>query len=172
MKKLLSLFVSAALMCPMWASAQVPTSSTTQTKVGALGIMGWKISGLTLANVFIPPVDNPLIPNVTTINNLYLNMLVPNNSSGLFPINGFVNYSENEAALPVSGTAITTNIFGVLSSDYTYIVLSFSAGFNSITCTITANNLNGSCSSFGIGTTNGAVVTSNASLTYVGLKTE
>ena len=150
MKKLLSLFVSAALMCPMWASAQVPTSSTTQTTVGALGTMKWIVEiGCT------PWTSLPVIEAIinyggtpqqfgSCLQNLYLNMLAPNNKSGIFPINGFLT-AEGQMALPVSGTALTVNASGNPSSAYTNINLAINIGANLLSCSLEAKYLAGIC---------------------------
>jgi hypothetical protein len=151
MKRLVTLILSAALLCPMWVGAQVPNSSTTQTTVGALGILKWRMSnasngGSDSRRLMITPTST-LYGTTESIKYLLLNMLVPNNSSGIFPINGVVQVGEGSYVLPVSGTASTVDSNGSIDANYTTITLIFYVGLNLINCNLSASTLSGGCQS-------------------------
>lgn len=91
MKKLLALFVSAALMCPMWAGAQVPNSSSTQTTVGALGPMSFIFdSPLSITPTYVISSDYPEPFPITAITQMQLTAYLPNNNGGSMALVGAV----------------------------------------------------------------------------------
>jgi hypothetical protein len=175
MKRLIPLIFSAVLLCPMWAGAQtVPNQSSMQTTVGALGTMKWIVeeggcTEYTSLPVIVANLDNGVpIPFGSCLQNLYLNMLVPNNKSGIFPINGFLT-AEGQIALPVSGTALTVTASGNPSSAYTNINLAINIGANLLSCSLYATSLSGYCTvnqAYSINKSGSFVIT------YLGIATE
>ena len=174
MKRLITLIFSAVLLCPMLAGAQtVPNQSSTQTTVGALGTMKWTVgagcNSLPVIEAIMNYSDGTTPQQFgTCLTNLYLNMLAPNNKSGIFPINGFLT-SEGEMALPVSGTALTVNASGNPSSAYTNINLAINIGANLLSCSLFATSLFGYCTvnqAYSINKSGSFVIT------YLGIATE
>jgi hypothetical protein len=143
MKKLLALFVSAVLLCPMWARAQVPNSSTTQTTVGAIGEMVFYFPELLkIPNIYVYLQDGTLISG-NKISNFSINAMLFNNNSysiGLMGMADVIGDASGGGDVPVTGSilASTTSGWGNYS-------MQINVGTTAFVCTLTQSTLNGKC---------------------------
>jgi hypothetical protein len=84
--------ISAVLLCPMWANAQVQGAAP---KI--LDDMTW------VGSLWLP--DNMISfaaqQSCTTVSGITLSIQLPNNNSAIFPVNGFITC--NGSLLPIAG---------------------------------------------------------------------
>ena len=142
MKRLVTLILSAALLCPMWAGAQVPNSSTTQTTVGALGQMFFNIGpGLSIPQTTVISSEYPLPFPITLIAQMYLTAYLPNNTGGSMALVGTVTGLAPGGSfiggIPISGSAN--------NSGRGYYALIINVGTTAFFCTLNSSTLNGDC---------------------------
>jgi hypothetical protein len=102
MNQLISLMISAVLLCPMWANAQVQGAAP---KI--LDDMTW-VGSLWLPDNMISFVAQQ---SCSTVSGITLSIQLPHNNSAIFPVNGFITC--NGSLLPIAGGTMV----GVASSN-------------------------------------------------------
>jgi hypothetical protein len=147
MKRLITLILSAALLCPMWAGAQTTTTPSIQ---GQLHFAG----GFSL-NQSYDQLQYVNSAYCTKITDLRLNIQSPNSLSPIKFVSGYVTCAPgySDSWVPFSGTLIATN------SDYSpnttnattiYYVGSFTLGLSQLRCNFPGNLSSASCSLYAV----------------------
>jgi hypothetical protein len=135
MKKLLSLFVSAVLLSPMWAGAQ---TTTTPSILGPLHYSG----SFEVLDYMLLSLDKPC----TNITNLRLNIQSPNNASPIKHVSGYLNCSTGEWLIISGGLVATSgglpNISNTTTTGYTG---TFAVGVDQLVCTFPADLSSAAC---------------------------
>ena len=111
MKRLIGLIISAVLLSPIWANAQVQGAAP---KI--LDDMTWT-GNIYFRDAFPFPIEN--------IFSITLSIQLPSNNSAIFPVNGFITYAylsdSNKRQMPIPGgtmIGVATNAEGGFISKY------------------------------------------------------
>jgi hypothetical protein len=149
MKRLIALITTAALLCPMWATAQTSTTPSTMPSVTWTG------------SLVLPSqdsVDYQLLPRAgydcDAIKMIYLSITVPNNHSAVKGVNGYFDCYGSSFAISdnppfsLSGNLIALNSDGQVTGPND-AVSTYKATLNLgglvLYCSVQASNLNMSC---------------------------
>lgn len=111
MKRLITLILSAVLLCPMWAGAQTITTT--------LEDISW--SGSLSLGSFGPIFIQGLYLNCNTITNITLQIQLPSNNSAIIPVSGVYNCSPSDNnnqifPTPLSGTMVAMSTPNMLAT--------------------------------------------------------
>jgi hypothetical protein len=140
MKKLNTLILSVALLCPMWAGAQ---TNSTPSILGPLHYSGSMMINGAQQLVAVSASDNQCL----YITNLRLNIQAPNNASPIKGVSGYFTCADNVWA-PFSGALIATsgdnipNITNATTSGYTG---NFTLGLAVMRCDFPSDLLSANC---------------------------
>lgn len=160
MKRLITLILTVALLCPMWARAQ---TTTTPSIVGQLHYSG---SMLVDPAMFVLIVS-PSTPWCGYITDLRLNIQAPNNASPIKGVSGYFTCANNVWA-PFSGALIATSGDGIpnttnaTTSGYTG---NFTLGFAVMRCDFPSDLLSANCGLY-LNPDNAQYLVSSARFTY------
>ncbi len=146
MKKLITLIASAVLMCPMWAGAQVPTSSDkTTTVVGSFAPLSWSFP----SPLQITPSVTYSGANLITLNSIItmsLTFFVPNNGSFAFGVSGIAESQNCSVYNSISyPDYCKVPIVGTFTDTTNYYNLMLSIGTSSFSCSMSTTTLTGNC---------------------------
>lgn len=140
MKRLITLIASAALLCPIWASAQtVPNSSDKTTTVVGSFTPIWFSFDIPLQITPVTIYSSGSLSTVSALYELSLTIFAPNNKSGNFGISGYAN-SSTAFYTPLTGTILYINPEGPY---ITTMVINI--GASSFSCNLNPTTLNGTC---------------------------
>jgi hypothetical protein len=155
MKKLITLFVSAALLYPIWAGAQTTTTPSalplmTWTGLGSISSYQLIVEGGLARNDPGTPLD--VVCPITSIN---LSVVMPNNSSPVMAANGWAggcNANGSHAPIPLSGLIFALRSDGnpvkageTISIYQANLTATFNGFTNPFICTAQPTNLRLSC---------------------------
>lgn len=161
MKRLITLILSAALLCPIWAGAQVPNTSSTQTTVGAIGELGFLFNSAMVVEGVASGLDADgkfINGPIGLLDSMGINFFAPNNTSNYFLISGSAKASLSNSPL----SSMYTPIFGsAIAGNGSILVLNITIGSYNFACSLNTTTLNGYCGSLG---------QPPASFTYIGKK--
>jgi hypothetical protein len=159
MKKINTLILSAALLCPMWVGAQ---TTTTPSILGPLHYSGnFSVNGAEWI-LAVSVSESPCY----YITNLRLNIQAPNNASPIKGVSGYFTCADNVWA-PFSGAIIAQandapNTTNAPNSTYTG---NFTLGFAVMRCDFPSDLLSADCRLF-INLNNAQYPINNARFTY------
>ena len=140
MKRFITLILSVALLCPMWAGAQVPGKSTAQTTVGALSVIRLKADGGNRLQIPSTYIASGLgAAKVETVSDIYLTVIAPNNNFGAMLLTGVVRAGDGYYA-PVTGALFPTKTDGT-----GYYTIQISIGTTGFVCSLAEKTLVGKC---------------------------
>jgi len=139
MKRLITLIASAVLLCPMWAIAQISTSTSTTATVipsqtfnlpASMPIApAWAATSTTAAVVF---------GQVTSVSSFSVNFYQPNNNDTVFLMSG--SASTNVGSVPLVGTTLS---YG--AGDSAGYRMQLNIGGSSFVCSFPQNSMEGAC---------------------------
>jgi hypothetical protein len=143
MKRLVTLILSAALLCPMWAGAQ----STTPSIQGPLHYVGNLVVNYYYTSLPLSAVNSWC----SSITDLRLNIQTPNNASPIKAVSGYFNCSTGKWSA-FSGTLIATsngmpNTSNAATTGYTG---AFTLGLSQMSCIFPADLSSTTCQLFGV----------------------
>jgi hypothetical protein len=129
MKNLITLILSAVLLCPMWAGAQTTTTPSFQ---GQLHYSG----NLEVLDYFLMTSGEPC----NSITNLRFNIQSPNNASPIKYVSGYLNCSNGPWST-ISGALVATNgnLPNTANATTTGYTGTFTLGFDKMICNFPAN---------------------------------
>ena len=133
MKRLVTLCISAVLLCPMWAGAQ-----STTTTVTAQNQMYFTFSTIQIPSTIVVSVYEGTYNTISSISQyLYLTPYLPNNTSYSFALSGSTFSSSAVYGVPVSGAMV--------NGGQGYYTVQLNIGTTAIVCSLSTSTLNGTC---------------------------
>jgi len=144
MKRLITLFASVVLLCPIGAGAQIPyNGNTVQTSVGSFIPLLFQFQRgipLSIPSTIVAINYNSTSPSyisVNSITNLTITLYMPNNGSQSFGLTG-VAYTPDNQPIVVSGAVLYNGTNG-------YYTVQINIGTTAFVCALSTVSLNGTC---------------------------